>query len=37
MRRLGSRDQQSLTLDEALEQLRQEAVAPDLKRLASAN
>jgi threonyl-tRNA synthetase len=37
MRRLGSRDQQSLTLDEALGQLRQEAIAPDLKRLAAGN
>ncbi|MFN3765372.1 MAG: threonine--tRNA ligase [Aliihoeflea sp.] len=36
MRRLGSRDQQSLSLTDAIEQLRQEAVAPDLKRVAAA-
>jgi len=37
MRRLGSRDQQSLSLADALEQLKQEAIAPDLRRLAAAN
>ncbi|MCO6385844.1 threonine--tRNA ligase [Aliihoeflea sp. 40Bstr573] len=36
MRRLGSRDQQSLSLTDAIEQLRQEAVAPDRKRVAAA-
>jgi threonyl-tRNA synthetase len=35
LRRLGSRDQQSLTLDEAVAQLTAEAVPPDLRRKAS--
>ena len=32
LRRLGSRDQQSLPLEEALARLTEEAVPPDLKR-----
>ena len=32
IRRLGSRDQQSMTLDAAIEALREEAVTPDLRR-----
>ena len=32
MRRLGSRDQESLALDAAVEQLRLEAIPPDLRR-----
>jgi threonyl-tRNA synthetase len=35
MRRLGSRDQESLGLDEAVARLREEAVAPDLRRKAA--
>ncbi|WP_266035046.1 His/Gly/Thr/Pro-type tRNA ligase C-terminal domain-containing protein, partial [Brucella intermedia] len=37
MRRLGSRDQESMTLDEAIARLVEEATPPDLLRLKNGN